>query len=492
MEFFQRESEKSMSLTKYSYSDDQSGFESETDSDESKSVIAKAKVNTECSSNTRETQYSPTESFISLHDKYEHAPAQVKKVYVQSQEAQTSLDEVSDDRSASTWYPGVNSPTKTGQTKLPSTAANKPGFSRPVSATVMKSRQNLNEPQSQSFINTDSDDSEVDFDSVRRQEKYSNRKSSAKTRERDAFLRNKKRELDERILLSSPDRSFPMLEEQLLMGQKNVAFENENKDSDLDSFVGTSRSQDPKDSGYSDAKSSAVENIIKSSIRQINPRRKSDDLQKLEETPRTPRVQLPPPRREELLDSDHSPESRSSSILKRIPLRRERIGINWQKNTIQQVTNGAPANVKKYQLERRIFQELLELKRLQIRASKANEAVIVKQLSERYNNTVKTLAPGDQYRGSFFFKEFEAFLYTTLQKIQSPEKSNIASNYSLPLTDSGSSTPLSQYHSTQTRYVPRSRKFTELERLTNILKKHNVDCSNMTKGCKTYISMTSY
>ena len=32
------------------------------------------------------------------------------------------------------------------------------------------------------------------------------------------------------------------------------------------------------------------------------------------------------------------------------------------------------------------------------------------------------------------------------------------------------------------RYVPRSRKFTELERLTNILKRHNVDCSNMTKG----------
>ena len=162
-----------------------------------------------------------------------------------------------------------------------------------------------------------------------------------------------------------------------------------------------------------------------------------------------------------------------------------------QKNTIQQVTGGAPTNVKRYQLERRIFQELLELKRLQIRASKANEAVIVKQLSERYNNTVRQIAPGDQYRGNFHFKEFEAFLYTTLQKIQCPEKSQVTPNYSLPLTDSGTSTPLYQYQSTQSRYVPRDRKFTELERLSNILKRHNVDCSTMAKGKLTINNLSS-
>ena len=37
-------------------------------------------------------------------------------------------------------------------------------------------------------------------------------------------------------------------------------------------------------------------------------------------------------------------------------------------------------------------QELLELKRLQIRAPKANEEVIVKQLTERFNGTMKSLA----------------------------------------------------------------------------------------------------
>ena len=508
MEFFQKESEDHSQ--KFSYSDETSEFESDSDS-ESKSVISKDTLNQRkadqselANIETRETQYSPTDSFISLHEKYEQGSQQqqqpIKKVYLQSQEIQTSIDDVSErSESNSTWFPGVcRSPSKLPNTKLVpgSSAAVVNVSSRPASAntsTGMKSMKTLNEAQSPTLINTDSEDSDLEFDSVRRQEIYAEKKTSAEIRERDRFLRNKQRQLEERILLSSPDRSFPMLNEQL-MGQKNVAFENDTKESDLDSslYVGTSRSLDPKDSGFSDATRSSVS---KDTIRKVTPKLdtkftpsyKDAGVQKLEDTPRTPRIQLPTPRREEFLDSDGSPESvdplsRSSSMLRRLPPRKEKIGINWQKNTIQQVTDAAPANVKRYQLERRIFQELLELKRLQIRASKANEAVIVKQLSERYNNTVRQLAPGDQYRGVFQFKEFEAFLYTTLQKIQSPEKSNISSNYSLPLTDSGSSTPLYQFQSTQSRYVPRSRKFTELERLTNILKRHNVDCSNMTKG----------
>ena len=76
--------------------------------------------------------------------------------------------------------------------------------------------------------------------------------------------------------------------------------------------------------------------------------------------------------------------------------------------------------MQRYQLERRIFQELLELKRLQIRASQANEGSIVGQLAERYNSSVAGLA-GDQYRGPHTFKDFESFLYVTLQRLQSPE-----------------------------------------------------------------------
>ena len=505
-EFFQKEAEIQNS-SKYSYSEDTSEFDSDSDS-ESKSVItnhlydkkSESDLSAIVNNETRETQYSPADSFISLHDKYEQGKnqQQIRKVFLQSQEIQTSIEDFSEKTESSTWFPGCTSPTKPN--KLPPKSispvykgAVDKAHSRPTSGrqTVMKSLGPGNETQSTTLINSDSEDSDLDFDSEKRQEKYGARKSSSVTRERDAFLRNKQRELEERILLSSPDRSFPMLNEQL-MGQKNVAFDSGTKDSDVESslYLGTSRSLDPKDSGFSDAKSSVRESTIKSNIKPLDgkntPTYHDVGVQKLQETPRTPRIQLPPPRREELIDSDCSPESldpsRSSSILRRVPPRKEKIGINWQKNTIQEVTGGAPTNVKRYQLERRIFQELLELKRLQIRASKANEAVIVKQLSERYNSTVRQLAPGDQYRGNFLFKEFEAFLYITLQKIQSPEKSQIAPNYSLPLTDSGTSTPLYQYHSTQSRYVPRDRKFTELERLSNILKRHNVDCSSMAKG----------
>ena len=505
-EFFQKEAEKQQSSNYSSYSEDTSEFYTDSES-ESKSVITnqlydkRSEVSALANNETRETQYSPTDSFISLHDKYEQGrnQQQIRKVFLQSQEIQTSNEDFSEKTESSTWFPGCTSPTKAY--KLPPKSISPVfkgavggidrAYSRPSSGrqTVMKSLGAGNETQSISLINSDSEDSDLAFDSEKRQEIYGARKSSSEIRERDTFLRNKQKELEDRILLSSPDRSFPMLNEQL-MGQKIVAFDSGTKDSDVESsvYLGTNRSIEPKDSGFSDAKSSI--SIIKKTVKPLDgkytPTYQDAAIQKVEDTPRTPRIQLPPPRREELIDSDVSPESldpsRSSSILRRIPPRKEKIGINWQKNTIQQVTGGAPTNVKRYQLERRIFQELLELKRLQIRASKANEAVIVKQLSERYNNTVRQLAPGDQYRGNFLFKEFEAFLYTTLQKIQSPEKSTIAPNYSLPLTDSGTSTPLYQFHSTQSRYVPRNRKFTELERLSNILKRHNVDCSSMAKG----------
>ena len=73
-EFFQKEAEIQNS-SKYSYSDDTSEFDSDSDS-ESKSVITNKLYNKKsepemANNETRETQYSPTDSFISLHDKYE-------------------------------------------------------------------------------------------------------------------------------------------------------------------------------------------------------------------------------------------------------------------------------------------------------------------------------------------------------------------------------------------------------------------------------------
>lgn len=68
----------------------------------------------------------------------------------------------------------------------------------------------------------------------------------------------------------------------------------------------------------------------------------------------------------------------------------------------------------RFQMERKIFEELLELKRLQIRAGRANEQLMVKRLSDSYAKTVQSLAGLRNYDGPFTFKEFEKYLYSEL------------------------------------------------------------------------------
>ena len=63
-------------------------------------------------------------------------------------------------------------------------------------------------------------------------------------------------------------------------------------------------------------------------------------------------------------------------------------------------------------MERKIFEELLELKRNQIRAGRANEQLLVKRLSDSYAKTINELAGLKNYDGPFTFKEFEKYLYS--------------------------------------------------------------------------------
>lgn len=64
----------------------------------------------------------------------------------------------------------------------------------------------------------------------------------------------------------------------------------------------------------------------------------------------------------------------------------------------------------RYNLERLIFYQLSELKRLQIRAGKSDERVLVKRLVEEYGST--GLFTGlKRYDGPFSFKRFEKYLY---------------------------------------------------------------------------------
>ena len=65
----------------------------------------------------------------------------------------------------------------------------------------------------------------------------------------------------------------------------------------------------------------------------------------------------------------------------------------------------------RYHIERRIFQELLELKRMQIRAGRANEQVLVKRLSDEYTKSIASLVGLKRHDGPYTFKEFERYLY---------------------------------------------------------------------------------
>ena len=68
-------------------------------------------------------------------------------------------------------------------------------------------------------------------------------------------------------------------------------------------------------------------------------------------------------------------------------------------------------------MERKIFEELLELKRNQIRAGRANEQLLVKRLSDSYAKTINELAGLKNYDGPFTFKEFEKYLYSKFKSL---------------------------------------------------------------------------
>ncbi|KAE9524030.1 hypothetical protein AGLY_015677 [Aphis glycines] len=81
------------------------------------------------------------------------------------------------------------------------------------------------------------------------------------------------------------------------------------------------------------------------------------------------------------------------------------------------VTKAVQLSSRKYNLERFIFYQLSELKRLQIRAGKSDERVLVKRLVEEYGST--GLFTGlKRYDGPFSFKRFEKYLYDQLLVLQ--------------------------------------------------------------------------
>ncbi|OQR75482.1 ankyrin repeat-containing protein-like, partial [Tropilaelaps mercedesae] len=73
-------------------------------------------------------------------------------------------------------------------------------------------------------------------------------------------------------------------------------------------------------------------------------------------------------------------------------------------------------SIRRYRLEHKLFSELQELKRHQIRSKQTNENVLVKRMVDHFRAEV--LAPGMRdYAGSYTFREFERYLYGQLRDV---------------------------------------------------------------------------
>ncbi|KAJ8963274.1 hypothetical protein NQ318_018741 [Aromia moschata] len=113
-----------------------------------------------------------------------------------------------------------------------------------------------------------------------------------------------------------------------------------------------------------------------------------------------------------LIDSGFEPSPRST----RIPRWKN---MSERAVNMTSVTQSIQNNIRRYHLERKIFQHLLELKRLQIRAGQHNEAVLVKRAIDAYHQScASTVGAGKYIPEDFSFKSFERFLYESLRKLQ--------------------------------------------------------------------------
>ncbi|XP_043273524.1 inversin isoform X2 [Venturia canescens] len=87
---------------------------------------------------------------------------------------------------------------------------------------------------------------------------------------------------------------------------------------------------------------------------------------------------------------------------------------------METITRDVQISLRRYHLERKIFFQLMELKRLQIRHGRANEHVLVKRQVESFHRAgMSGPALGvAKYDQALTFRDFEAFLYEQLRRLQ--------------------------------------------------------------------------
>ncbi|KAL3285618.1 hypothetical protein HHI36_000146 [Cryptolaemus montrouzieri] len=113
-----------------------------------------------------------------------------------------------------------------------------------------------------------------------------------------------------------------------------------------------------------------------------------------------------------VIDSGFEPSPRSTRMPKWKNMSER--GVN-----MTSVTQSIQSNIRRFHLERKIFQHLLDLKRMQIRSGQHNEAMLVKRAIDAYHSScASTVGAGRYVPKDLSFKAFEKFLYDSLRKLQ--------------------------------------------------------------------------
>nr|XP_034177587.1 ankycorbin isoform X1 [Osmia lignaria] len=119
-------------------------------------------------------------------------------------------------------------------------------------------------------------------------------------------------------------------------------------------------------------------------------------------------------------DSGIEPSPRVSRIPRRRIMKCCPNSARQQTLNMDTITRDVQISLRRYHLERKIFFQLMELKRLQIRHGRANEQVLVKRQVDAFHKagmSGPTLGVA-KYDQPLTFRHFEAFLYDQLRKLQ--------------------------------------------------------------------------
>jgi len=120
---------------------------------------------------------------------------------------------------------------------------------------------------------------------------------------------------------------------------------------------------------------------------------------------------------------DHH-HGRSRSCSRQTIIKTRRLSVDSE-----ELASRVEKSIRKYKQETKLFEELQNLKRSQIRSGRANEALLVKRLVEHFkHDTLDYILGLDNYSGPYTYKAYELYLYDQLRKLSQSNQAKLDGN----------------------------------------------------------------